>query len=55
MVLQILQKKTDFDENLKRKWKNVTSNKIKHVEAEKKLTDITKKLHTYQEKDMIFC
>ena len=21
----------------------------------KKLTDITKKLHTYQEKDMIFC
>ena len=35
--------------------KNVTSNKIKHIETEKKLTDVANKVkHKYKKKEMIF-
>ena len=34
--------------------KKITSNKTKHIEADKKLTNLTKKLHKYQKKNMIF-
>ena len=47
-------KEKDFDKKLKISNKKFTSNKTKHVEAEKKLTDLIKKLHKYQKKDMIF-
>ena len=44
-----MQKKTDFDKKLKRKWKNVTSNKIKHVKEtnwyNKKVAHISGKGH----------
>ena len=46
--------KTDFDDKLKNLNKNVTSKKTKHVEVKKKLTDLTKKLHKFRKKDMIF-
>ena len=36
--------KTDVDDKLKNLNKNATSNKAKHVEAEKKLTDLTNKV-----------
>ena len=48
-------KETDFDNKLKNINKKATSNKTKYVEANKKLTDLTKTLHKYQNKDMIFC
>ena len=50
-----LAKEKDFDKKLKILIKKVTSNKKRHVEAEKKLIDLTKKLHKYQQKDMLFC
>ena len=37
-------KKTDFDDKLKKINKNVTSCKAKHVETEKKITDLTNKV-----------
>ena len=44
-----------FDNKLEKMNKNVTSNKIKHVETEKKLTDLTNKVkHKYMKKEMIF-
>ena len=46
--------KTDFDDKLKNLSKKATSNKTKHVEAEKKLNDL-KKLHNYQKENTIFC
>ena len=36
--------KTDVDDKLKNLNKNATSNKAKHVEAEKKLIDLTNKV-----------
>ena len=45
-------KEINLDEELKNINKNFTSNKRKHAEAEKKLTDLTKKkLHDYQKND----
>ena len=35
--------------------KKITSNETKYIEADKKLTDLTKKLLKYQAKDIIFC
>ena len=34
--------------------KKITSKKPKHKQADKKLTDLTKKLHKYQKKKKIF-
>ena len=42
--------KTDFDDKLKKLNKKVTSNKTKHIEAEKKLTDLTNKVAQTSEK-----
>ena len=39
-----LVKKTDFDDKVKNLNKKVTSNKTKHIEAEKKITDLTNKV-----------
>ena len=47
-------KKTDFDDKLKNLNKNVTSNKTKHVEAEKKLTDLRNKVTEISEKGYNF-
>ena len=47
--------KTDIDKKLININKNITSNKAKHIEADKKLTDLIKKFHKYQKKDIIFC
>ena len=46
--------KTDFDDKLKSFNKTFTSNKPKHVEAEKKITDLAIKLHKHQKWDIIF-
>ena len=35
--------------------KKFTSNKTKHVDVEKKLTDLTKELHNYRKKGMLSC
>ena len=35
--------------------KKIALNETKHIETDKKLTDLTKKLHKYQKKNMIFC
>ena len=43
-------KKTDFDDKQKKLNKKVFSNKTKHVEAEKKITDLTKKVVQISEK-----
>ena len=48
-------KQTDFSNELKHVNKKISSNKTKHVEAEKKLSDLRKKMQKYQNKDMIFC
>ena len=48
-------KKIDFYEKEKKSIKRVTSNKTNHVETEKRLTDLAKKLYKCQKKDMIFC
>ena len=45
-----LVKKKDFDKNLKNINKKVTSKKTKHVEAEKKVTDLTKNVAQISEK-----
>ena len=47
--------KTGFHDKLKTLNKKVTSSKTKKVEVKKKLTDLTKMLHKYQKKNMIFC
>ena len=47
--------KKDFDVRLKILNKKVSSNKTIHAEAEKKLTDLSKRLNEYQKKDIIFC
>ena len=44
----------DFDEKLKKLNKEVTSNKSKHLETEKKLTDITNKVAQISEKGYDF-
>ena len=49
-----LVEKRDFDDKLK-KYKQVTSNKIKHVETENKLIDLRNKVAQVSEKGMIFC
>ena len=46
-------KEKDFDkESLNKK---ITSNKTKHVEVERKLTDLIKKFHKYEKNNIIFC
>ena len=45
---------TDFDDKLRYINKNVTSNKIKHVAAEKKLNNLSKKKNYYQQKIIYF-
>ena len=48
-------KKADFDDKLKTKINTkVTSNKTKHVEAEKKITDLTNKVATISEEGYDF-
>ena len=47
--------KKDFDDILKNLNKKVTSSKTKHMEAEKKLTDLTNKVHKHQKNNMVFC
>ena len=47
-------KKTCFDDKLKNLNKNVCSNKIKHVEAEKKITDLTSKVVQISQKGYDF-
>ena len=42
--------KTDFEDKLKNLNKKFTSNKTKHLEAEKKLTDLTNKVGQISEK-----
>ena len=49
-----LVRKTDFDDKLKNLNKKVTSNKTKHVEAEKKITDLTNKVAEISEKGYDF-
>ena len=46
--------KSDVDKKLINIDKKITSNKIKHIEADKKLTDLTNKFGQISEKDMIF-
>ena len=48
-------RETDFDNKLKNINKNVSLNKTEHLEAQKKLTDLTKKALQISEKNMIFC
>ena len=45
--------KIGFNDKLRNLNKNVTLNKAKHLEAEKKLTDLTN-MRKYQKKDIIF-
>ena len=47
-------KKTDFTGKLKKLNKKFTSNKIKHIEAEKKITDLTNKVAQISEKGYDF-
>ena len=58
MILQILYKRTDFDDKLKTFNKKIASNKTKHVEAEKKTlvreTDLTNKVAEILEKGYDF-
>ena len=49
-----LVRKTEFDDKLKNLNKKVTSNKTKHVEAEKKITDLTNKVAEISEKGYDF-
>ena len=46
--------KTDFDDKPKKINKKVTSNKTKHAVTEKKVTDLTNKVHKYQKKELFF-
>ena len=50
----ILYEKINSDKKLKNINNKVPLNKIKHVKAEKKLTDLRKKLHKYQKIDVFF-
>ena len=45
----------NYDDKLKTSNKNVTSNKIKHAEAEKKVTYLTNKMAQISEKGYDFC
>ena len=47
--------KTDIDKKLININTKIASNKTKHIEADKKLNDLTKRLQKYQKKNMIFC
>ena len=47
-------KKNDFDDKLKKVNKKVISNKTKHIEAEKKITDLTNKVAQISEKGYDF-
>ena len=47
--------KSVIDKKLINVNKKITLNETKHIEADKKLTDLTKKLQKYQKKNMIFC
>ena len=49
-----LVKKTDFDDKLKNLNKKATSNKTIHVEAEKKITDLTNKVAQISEIGYVF-
>ena len=40
--------------NQKKINKKVTSNKTKHAVTEKKVTDLTNKVHKYQKKELFF-
>ena len=46
--------KTDFDNKQKKLNKKVTWNKTRHVNAEKKIADLTNKVVQIWKKDMIF-
>ena len=46
---------TDCDDKLKTLNKKVTSNKTKHVDAEKKITYLTDKITQISEKGYDFC
>ena len=50
ILVNILVNKPDIDEKLINIDNKITSNKTKHIEAVKKLTDLEKKLHKYQKK-----
>ena len=43
----------DYDDKFKNLHEKVTSSKTKHVEAIKKLTDLTKQMQKYQKKFII--
>ena len=47
-------KKKDFDDKLKKVNKKVISNKTKHIEAEKKITDLTNKVVQISDKGYYF-
>ena len=47
-------KQTDFDDNLKNVYKQITSNKTKHVAVGKKLLIYQKKLNNQQQKMTCF-
>ena len=47
-------KKTDFEDKLNNSNKKVTSNKTKHIKAEKKLTDLRNKVAQISEKGFDF-
>ena len=49
-----LVKKTDFNDKLKKLNKKVTSNKTKHIKAEKKITDLTNKVTQISENEYYF-
>ena len=49
-----LVKKTDFDDKLKNLNKTVTSNKTKHEEAEKKISDLTNNVAQISGKEYFF-
>ena len=50
-----LVKEKDFHDKLKHVNKNVTSNRKKHVEAEKEISDLTKKVEQMSGKGYVFC
>ena len=50
-----LVKEKDFHDKLKHVNKNVTSNRTKHVEAEKEISDLTKKVAQMSGKGYVFC
>ena len=50
-----LAKEKDFHDKLKHVNKNVTSNRTKHVKAEKEISDLTKKVAQMSGKGYAFC